>query len=189
MKCKNCNEEVLGKGLEKGKFCSERCRNTWWNHHRTLKPNVSFNCIVCEKKVVRYVSPGRIGVDCTLQFCSRTCKGIYMSGDKHPRWNGGRQIDKDGYVYVYVKDHPNVNSHGMIFEHRLIMEKKLGRYLKKEEVVHHKNGINSDNRISNLILFKNHSEHKKYHEPRTGKRNPVNGRYVIRKEISNEHSN
>jgi hypothetical protein len=45
--------------------------------------------------------------------------------------------------------------------HRLIMEEFLGRKLKKEERIHHINGNKSDNRIENLKLFKNDSEHMK----------------------------
>ena len=40
----------------------------------------------------------------------------------------------------------------------------MGRFLTKEEVVHHINGIKSDNRIENLQLFSNHGEHIKLHE-------------------------
>jgi hypothetical protein len=44
------------------------------------------------------------------------------------------------------------------------MEKKLGRYLKPEEVIHHKNLIKTDDHISNLILCENESIHQlKYH--------------------------
>ena len=42
-------------------------------------------------------------------------------------------------------------------------DKEFKRYLTKDEVVHHMNGIKDDNRIENLILFKNDSEHHKYH--------------------------
>jgi len=43
------------------------------------------------------------------------------------------------------------------------MEKHIGRYLTPEEVVHHINEIKTDNRIENLMLFKNANEHTKFH--------------------------
>ena len=99
-------------------------------------------------------------------------KNAHVWGDKekNPNWRGGRLLNHNGYVLVQHKDHPFKDSRGYVFEHRLVMEKKLGRFLEAKEVVHHKNHDIQDNRIENLQLFKNHSEHLK-HENQWRKRN------------------
>jgi hypothetical protein len=50
-----------------------------------------------------------------------------------------------------------------IDEHRLVLEKYLGRKLTNEEIVHHIDGDKSDNSISNLMLFPNKKAHAKFH--------------------------
>lgn len=74
------------------------------------------------------------------------------TGNKAYGWKGGRKTTSKGYVLIYSITHPNANSAHYVPEHRLIMEKSLGRYLNKGEIVHHKNGIKNDNRIENLFL-------------------------------------
>ena len=77
-------------------------------------------------------------------------------GEKNWNWNGGKTKNKYGYVILNTEN-------GFIREHRLLIENFLGRKLNPEEVIHHINGNTSDNRLENLRLFANNSEHQKYH--------------------------
>lgn len=49
------------------------------------------------------------------------------------------------------------------YEHRLVAEEMLGRKLLSSEIVHHRNGKRTDNTPENLFIFKNRSQHMKYH--------------------------
>lgn len=75
------------------------------------------------------------------------------SGHNHPNWKGGRSVNCQGYVTVPAKDHPNAMPNGRILEHRLVAEKKLGRLLESNEVVHHIDGNKENNDPSNLVVF------------------------------------
>jgi transposase len=90
-------------------------------------------------------------------------------GGFNPRWKGGRRRagTNKAYIYVYSVGHPFAVKEGYVMEHRLVMEKHLGRYLKPTEVVHHLNGIKDDNRIENLELVKNRGEHVRGHYHRS----------------------
>lgn len=59
-----------------------------------------------------------------------------------------------GYVLAYVPEHPNAHKDGYVMLHTVLMERRIGRYLKNDEVVHHVNHNRSDNRIENLRLMK-----------------------------------
>ncbi len=84
------------------------------------------------------------------------------TGKNHYKFKG-RKLHAKGYILIYIPSHPNCINNNYILEHRLVMEKYLGRYLTRIEVVHHENEIEDDNRIKNLKLFKNNKEHLKYH--------------------------
>lgn len=73
-------------------------------------------------------------------------------------WKGGVTIDKDNYVLVKKRGHPNATKQGYIRLHRLIMSEFLGRPLEKDEEIHHIDGNTFNNDISNLQLI-DHSSH------------------------------
>ena len=93
-------------------------------------------------------------------------KGKYtrIKGKKSNNWKGGKSIKKDGgYILIWCPTHPHAKS-GYVLEHRLIMEKHLGRTLLPTEIVHHINQDHADNRIENLMLFENSGIHRNFHK-------------------------
>lgn len=137
--------------------CNKYKKNDW--------PIDSIRQWVAEGKTLQWIGQ-QIG--CKNQHVSRICKkhGIETprtgprSGAGHPEWKGGRCIDKDGYILVYSPEHPSIRKHKpYVLEHRLVMEQAIGRFLDRDEVVHHKNGDKQDNRIENLELYSKNSEH------------------------------
>lgn len=69
-----------------------------------------------------------------------------------------------GYIEVIKPEHPNARKNGSVLEHRLVAERKLGRYLKKTEVVHHIDENKTNNDEDNLIVFRTNADHVRFHK-------------------------
>lgn len=83
----------------------------------------------------------------------------------HLPWNyKGEILDADGYIMLYKPDYKSPRKRKKIYISRsiYIMEKELKRYLKKDELVHHINGIRNDDRLKNLYLFNSRKAHMDY---------------------------
>lgn len=139
-KCLNCGQEFFAKENEirqgQALFCSKKCA-----HSGRFNPHWGKH----------WVSP---------------LKGIPRldeRGEKSPVWKGGRRISGDGYVLVYKADHPYRTKERYVMEHRLVMERKLGGYLKPGETIHHINGDKTANNIENLVYFENAGQHRTFH--------------------------
>ena len=74
-------------------------------------------------------------------------------GANNKNYKGGKYLDKNGYVLCLQYGHPKAVAGGYVLEHRLVMEKLIGRFLLDNENVHHKNGQRADNRPENLELW------------------------------------
>lgn len=105
-----------------------------------------------------------------LRFCSSVCHGQYLSdsGIADKRFKpyqfkpGGEPHNKQGW-HFNIRGYRIVTGAGKrMSEHRLIMQRHLGRRLADSEIVHHINGNKLDNRIENLQVMTS-SEHAREH--------------------------
>lgn len=132
--------------------------------HPNAKPTL---CVCNECGVTYFRKPSRAK---TTRFCSRKCcaKWVYYNrnleqfirgkaDENNPAWRGGVSI-KCGYTFIKVGRRKYKQ------EHRIVMEKLLGRELGRREVVHHINGNRADNRPENLTIM-SQSEHVRTHSP------------------------
>jgi len=84
-----------------------------------------------------------------------------LSGEKHYAWQGGKTKTSTGYIEVYMPEHHRANKRKRVYEHILIWEEANGRRLRKDEVIHHLNGIKTDNSPLNLLALRN-EKHRRW---------------------------
>lgn len=90
-----------------------------------------------------------------LGYCKSHYYAFKKHGDPLTKLSGkgqGWQIH-EGYLEIYIPDNPMASKKGYVKEHRLVMSEMLGRALRPDEIVHHKNGNRLDNSPQNLELF------------------------------------
>lgn len=116
---------------------------------RRAKPNSLGKCL-CEG-----CSKDAVG----LGYCTKHYSKFKTYGDPNGGWSqDGRSkkwhTRKGGYVIKFDRSSPHANAiSGIVFQHREVMGEAIGRPLRSDESVHHKNGDRSDNRLENLELW------------------------------------
>lgn len=126
------------------RFCSVPCHN-----ESMVKVRIKRSCGWCGDTM--YLSPSRS----MIQYCSRLCMAEAKIKRPLDREHNGRRAKKDqnGYVMLWEPEHPNKSLKGWQYEHRLVAEETLERYLTSDEDVHHIDYIVDNNDSSNLEVL------------------------------------
>lgn len=132
--CKDC-----GKKVSRPEYIRCRaCKDIYWRGENTPFWKGKNKCIDCGKEISKWKNT--------------RCKSCSQKGKLNHAYKHGRLIQKYRYKYIYMPEHPFSGKDGKVAEHRLVMEKQLGRYLQRNEEIDHINGDKRDNRIENLRL-------------------------------------
>jgi ribosomal protein L40E len=110
---------------------------------------------------------GRMDYEAKLcRKCAPPNRGLLgKKGAEHPAWKGTGIVDRDGYLKTYAPEHPWPRRGGYVRENVRRMELKIGRRIRKDEVVHHIDEDRANNADDNLEL-KERGIHSREHRLR-----------------------
>ena len=149
IKCPVC-KEIFSPRTSRDKYCSREC---YYKMKVIRGDKVKWTDKMKAKMSTNYRGKGNPNYG-----NPRGVKGYKrpeLSGENHPLWKRGYWIARGGY-----KIYESSKLKGA--EHRLVVEKHIGRKLLSTEIVHHINKDTSDNRIENLMVC-SRAEHINIH--------------------------
>lgn len=147
--CDWCGKETRKKYSQalktKHHFCNKECFSKWYSKNMSGK------------------NGSRYGTGRKPETIANVEKYMKDKNKKGGRSNYRKTKNSLGYTLIYMPEHPYSTKLGYISEHRLIMENAIGRYLKKNEIVHHIDGDVTNNNLENLMYFQDNGEHIRWH--------------------------
>lgn len=123
---------------------------------------ITVKCAECGKE--KKIFPSQKKGQKYGSFCNKDCLGLFRSktltGELGANFKTGIRADRS-YSMVLAPWHPK-SKKGYVYIHRLIAEARLGRFLKPDEVVHHKDHNTKNNHWNNLEVM-TQVEHAREH--------------------------
>lgn len=105
-------------------------------------------CPICHRAFDTFPAWQKRGSGLTCSYaCGVKLRGDKTSGSRNGKYKGGRWKRDYGYIAVAT------GKRSYRLEHDLIVERIIGRRLRRGENVHHINGVKDDNREDNLLLL------------------------------------
>ncbi|MGP5493379.1 HNH endonuclease [Psychrobacter celer] len=135
--CHECHTPLTGK---RTKFCSDICHyeHTYYTTQGKKRKQQHTNCLQCDSDLTE----GQI------RFCNSNCNSNYNNHQRLVNAPEG-EVKEHSTLGCYQQKHEGK----WVLQHRIIMEKVLGRKLTRAEKVRHINGDRKDNRIENLEVY------------------------------------
>ena len=140
--CKECSHEFTPY-VRRQIYCSPKCSRAGRSKGSAkraadYRDRHTHPCDKCGKPIIRHTS----------LYCVSCCR----TGELSKVWKGGR-LERNGYIILLHPSHHGANKRGYVREHLVIWEQANGKDLPTGWVIHHLNGIKSDNRPSNLVAL------------------------------------
>jgi len=164
--CKGCNKEFTPKNKDQV-FCTNACFHSWRRRKISeeeinalylggkstieIAKLLSISISAANRRI-RNLRSRSESAKLALKLGKRHPPGLGLLGPKNARWKGGIKRNKNGYISVRMPNHPRAPKSGFVAEHTLVWEKYHGP-LPEGYVVHHLNGVKSDNRSENLVAL------------------------------------
>lgn len=139
--CETCGKAFYVSQTQKingRRFCSNKC------HNKSQESKVAVRCEVCGAVKTFSKSTAK-----NRRCCSLKCYEQFRYKNGLGRHHNGKEARLNSFGYVMIWE-PTHSKRGWAFEHRVLVEKHLGRRLRSDEHVHHIDSDKTNNALPNL---------------------------------------